>query len=140
MAEDRMALLDTLRKTLAGGDADFLREGVRVLAQALMEAEVTELTGVPRGERDPEARLTHRNGYRERRWDTRVGSIDLAIGAHLAQGLEQGHAVVGHRGVLRVVGCYSNDARMTRWPLSFTAVRCYTKSGDTTSPACYSSR
>ena len=36
-----------------------------------MEAEVTELTGVPHGERDPERRLTRRNGYRERRWDTR---------------------------------------------------------------------
>ena len=79
MAEDRMAVLETLRKAVAGGDVDFLREGVRLLAQAVMEAEVTELTGVPRGERDPESRLTHRNGYRERRWDTRVGSIDLAI-------------------------------------------------------------
>ncbi len=39
-----------------------------------MEAEVTELTGVPHGERDPERRLTRRNGYRERRWDTRVGT------------------------------------------------------------------
>jgi transposase-like protein len=44
-----------------------------------MEAEVSELTGVPRGTRDPENRLTHRNGYRERRWDTRVGTIDLAV-------------------------------------------------------------
>ena len=49
--------------------------------------------------------------------DALAQDVDLAIGAHLAQGLEQGHAVVGHRGVLRVVGCYSNDARMTRWPL-----------------------
>lgn len=79
MAEDRMAVVDTVRKALAEGDADFLREGVRVLAQAVMEAEVGELTGVPRGERDPERRLTHRNGYRERRWDTRVGTIELAI-------------------------------------------------------------
>jgi hypothetical protein len=46
---------------------------------SVMEAEVTELTGVARGERDPERRLTHRNGYRERRWDTRVGTIDLSI-------------------------------------------------------------
>ena len=38
-----------------------------------------ELTGLAKGERDPERRLTHRNGYRERRWDTRVGTIDLAI-------------------------------------------------------------
>ena len=79
MADDRMAVLETVRKAISEGDVDFLREGVRVLAQAVMEAEVTELTGVPRGERNPDARLTHRNGYRERRWDTRVGTIDLAV-------------------------------------------------------------
>jgi transposase-like protein len=79
MAEDRMALLDTLRNTLAGGDPDFLRESVRVMAQAVMEAEVTEMTGVPKGARDPEHRVTSRNGYRPRRWDTRVGTIDLDI-------------------------------------------------------------
>jgi transposase-like protein len=79
MADDSMALLDTLRKAMADGDVDILREGVRVLAQAIMEAEVSELTGLPHGERDPERRLTSRNGYRERRWDTRVGSVELAI-------------------------------------------------------------
>jgi len=65
-----MAVLETVRKAMAEGDVDFLREGVRVLAQAVMEAEVSELTGVPHGERNPEQRLTNRNGYRERRWDT----------------------------------------------------------------------
>ncbi len=79
MADDRMAVLDTVRKAIAEGDQDFLREGVRVLAQAVMEAEVTELTGAAKGERNPDARLTHRNGYRDRRWDTRVGTIDLAV-------------------------------------------------------------
>jgi putative transposase len=79
MAEDRMAVLDTVRKAIAEGDPDFLREGVRVLAQAVMEAEVTELTGLPHGERDPERRLTRRNGYRDRRWGTRVGTVELAI-------------------------------------------------------------
>ena len=79
MADDSMALLETLRKATAEGDVDVLREGVRMLAQAIMEAEVSELTGVPKGERDPERRLTSRNGYRDRRWDTRVGSVELAI-------------------------------------------------------------
>ena len=79
MAEDRMAVLETVRKAISDGDVDFLREGLRVLTEAVMEAEVTEVTGVPHGERDPERRLTRRNGYRERRWDTRVGSMDLAI-------------------------------------------------------------
>jgi putative transposase len=79
VADNSMSLLDTLRKASGEGDVDVLREGVRILAQAIMEAEVSEVTGVARGERKPEARLTHRNGYRERRWDTRVGTIDLAI-------------------------------------------------------------
>ena len=79
MADNSMTLLEMFRTASAGGDVDVLREGVRILAQAIMEAEVTEVTGVPRGERDPERRLTHRNGYRDRRWDTRVGTIDLAI-------------------------------------------------------------
>src|SRR6202162_336636 len=79
MAEDRMALLDTLRKATAEGDVDLLREGVRGLAQAIREPEVPELTGGPRGGRAPGRRLTSRNGYRDRRWDTRVGSVELAI-------------------------------------------------------------
>jgi putative transposase len=79
MAEDRMAVLETVRKAITEGDVDFLREGVRVLAQAVMEAEVSEVTGLPKGERDPERRLTSRNGYRERRWDTRIGTLELSI-------------------------------------------------------------
>jgi len=79
MADDSMALLDTLRKATESGDVDILREGVRILAQEVTEAEVSGLTGLPRGERDPEHRLIRRNGYRDRRWDTRVGTIDLAI-------------------------------------------------------------
>jgi putative transposase len=79
MADDNMVLLETMRKAISDDDTDFLREGVKALAEAVMEAEVTELTGVPHGVRDPERRLTSRNGYRERRWDTRVGTVDLSI-------------------------------------------------------------
>jgi putative transposase len=78
MAEElRMALVDVLRK--AGVDqADFLREGVRVLAQELMELEVAEQLGAERHERTAE-RTGYRNGYRERPWDTRVGTIELKV-------------------------------------------------------------
>ena len=78
MAEElRMALVDVLRK--AGVEqADFLREGVRQLAQEWMELEVAEQLGAERHERTPE-RTGYRNGYRERPWDTRVGTIELQV-------------------------------------------------------------
>jgi transposase-like protein len=72
-----MELLELVSKA-EGGDVDFLREGVRVLAQALMEAEVSVQIGAEHGERTPQ-RTTHRNGYRPRDWDTRVGTIELAV-------------------------------------------------------------
>ena len=79
MATDRMALLEYARKVTEEEDADLLRQAVKAMAEAIMEAEVTELTGASHGERAPDRRLTHRNGYRERRWDTRVGTIELPI-------------------------------------------------------------
>jgi putative transposase len=77
MATERMALMDVLRK---GEDpaADVLQEGVRWLVQELMEAEVSAQIGAERYARSPE-RTTQRNGYRTRPWDTRVGTLDLAI-------------------------------------------------------------
>jgi transposase-like protein len=76
--EMRMALGDLLRKADLEQDADFLREGVRVLSQALMELELSEQLHAERHERTP-SRTGQRNGYRERQWDTRVGSIDLRV-------------------------------------------------------------
>ena len=78
MAKDRMDVLELLRKEASDADLDFLREGLRVLMQAVMEAEVLSKTGAERGERSPD-RLTHRNGYRARPWDTRVGTLELQI-------------------------------------------------------------
>ncbi|HET6343688.1 MAG TPA: IS256 family transposase [Myxococcota bacterium] len=78
MADElRMALTELLRKAGAG-DAEFLREGVRALAQALMELEVTQQVGAERYERAL-TRTGQRNGYREREWDTRVGTIELQV-------------------------------------------------------------
>jgi len=78
MAKDRMSLLELLRKSGAEGDVDFLREGVKILAEAIMELEVSQKTGADLHEHNP-ARATYRNGYRERKWDTRVGSVPLGI-------------------------------------------------------------
>jgi transposase-like protein len=73
-----MAFLEYLRKMGKEQDADFLREGIRVLSEALMEAEVSEQIGAERYERNGE-RQRYRNGYREREWQTRVGDIALRI-------------------------------------------------------------
>src|SRR5262245_7298315 len=70
-----IGLLHLLRKAEIAGDVDFLREGVRVFSQALMELAVTPHVGAERHARTP-SRTGQRNGYRERRWDTRVGTID----------------------------------------------------------------
>ena len=78
MVRESVNLLELLRKQAAGGDLDFLREAVAVLAEAVMEAEVAAQAGAAYGERSPE-RITRRNGYRPRRWDTRAGSIELQI-------------------------------------------------------------
>jgi transposase-like protein len=73
-----MALAELVRKAEQQGDVDFLREGVRVLSQALMEVEVSQHLGAERHERSAE-RTGPRNGYREREWDTRVGTMTLQV-------------------------------------------------------------
>ena len=74
----RIGLAELLRKAQMEHDADFLKEGVRALSQALMEMEVEEHIGASRHERT-EGRSGHRNGYRERTWDTRAGAIELKV-------------------------------------------------------------
>jgi transposase-like protein len=56
-----------------------IREAVKAVAAELMELEVSDLIGAERGKRRPADRVTHRNGYRARRWDTRAGEIELQI-------------------------------------------------------------
>jgi putative transposase len=76
--EVRMALAALLRKAEAEPGLDVLREGVRVLAEALMDLEVTEHLGAAPHERTPE-RSGQRNGSRDRAWDTRVGTVALRV-------------------------------------------------------------
>ena len=75
MADDMMALRGLLEKS---SDADLLREMIGFSAQRLMELEVQGLTGAEHGERTPE-RINQRNGYRDRPWETRAGTVDLKV-------------------------------------------------------------
>ena len=73
-----MGAAELLRKYLAEADPDLLRSMVQSFAEALMSAEATGLCNAEYGEVTAE-RVNSRNGYRSRRWDTRAGTIDLAI-------------------------------------------------------------
>jgi putative transposase len=75
MTDDRIALRELLEK---GSDATFLREMIGFAAERLMALETEELCGAARGERTPERR-NQRNGYRDRDWETRAGTVELRI-------------------------------------------------------------
>jgi len=76
MTIDRHTLKELVDK---GSDADLLREMIAFVAGQMMEIDVDNLTGAPHGERNPEVRNTHRNGYRDRTWQTRAGTVDVRI-------------------------------------------------------------
>src|SRR4051812_14877269 len=85
MAEDRrMTAAQVVDKLVGSEHADVVRESVAWVVAELMEAEVAGQIGAERGEVSPE-RVTQRNGYRPRPWDTRAGEIELQI-AKLRQG------------------------------------------------------
>ena len=89
-----MELSSWLRKQLEEASPDLLRAMVQEFCEALMSAEADTLCGADYGERSPE-RVNRRNGYRERSWDTRVGTIELDL-AH-RPGLRQADADDGAR-------------------------------------------
>ncbi len=78
MVEHTMDATGWLRKQLEEASPDLLRAMVKEMAETLMSADADAVCGAGYGERSPE-RVNRRNGYRERDWDTRVGSIELAV-------------------------------------------------------------
>jgi putative transposase len=76
--EQRMTTADVVAKAMAGEHGDFVREAVALIARELMEGEISAEIGAELGEVSP-GRVTHRNGYRPRGWETRVGEIELLI-------------------------------------------------------------
>ena len=76
MTAPMMTLADLAEK---GPDADVLRQMVQFMAQRLMEIDVQGRCGAGYDEKAPAARLNSRNGYRDRTWDTRAGTVELQI-------------------------------------------------------------
>lgn len=75
MTDGRMALLELVEQEAV---ADLVREMLAFAAERMMDMEIEAKTGAPAGTRSAD-RLNHRNGYRERDWDTRAGRIELGI-------------------------------------------------------------
>jgi hypothetical protein len=78
MADGRSMTTQEVVRRLLDEHGDFLKEAVAMVAAQLMEAEITAQIGAGRGEVSAE-RVTHRNGYRPRAWETRVGELELQI-------------------------------------------------------------
>jgi putative transposase len=76
---DRMTIEQVVGKVLLDEQADVLRAAVQAVCAELMEIEVAQQIGAARGERRPDDRATHRNGYRAREWQTRAGTVELQI-------------------------------------------------------------
>jgi putative transposase len=76
---DRMTIEEVVKQVMLDEQADVLRSAVEAVCAELKELEVAQQIGAERGERRPDDRMAHRNGYRAREWQTRAGTLELQI-------------------------------------------------------------
>ena len=76
---DRMTIEEVVKQVMVKEHGDVLRAAVQAVCAELMEGEVAAQIGAELGERRPEDRMTYRNGYRPREWQTRAGTVELQI-------------------------------------------------------------
>jgi hypothetical protein len=78
---DRMTVEEVVKQVMVREPGDGVRAALEAVCAQLMEGEVSELIGAELGERRPDDRMTHRNGYRAREWQTRAGTVELSSAA-----------------------------------------------------------
>jgi len=78
-AQSMTTVADVIAQMRDGRLEDFVREAVVLVTRELMEAEISGEVGAELGEIAPDSRVTYRNGYRPRAWETRVGEIELLV-------------------------------------------------------------
>jgi transposase-like protein len=76
---DRVTIEEVVKRVMVREYGDVVRAALEAVCRALMEGEVSELIGADLGERRPEDRLTHRNGWRSRGWQTRARTVGLQV-------------------------------------------------------------
>jgi putative transposase len=105
MTIDRITLKELVEK---GSDTDLLREMLAFVTGRMMEMEVESLTGAAHGERSDD-RQNQRNGYRTRNWETRAGTVPVAIpkprpASRVRKGARRCHPGSLHPGRLDALG------------------------------------
>src|SRR3954453_19343890 len=76
---DRMTIEEVVKQVMVREHGDVVRAALEPVCGQLMESEASELVGAELGERRPDDRLPHRQGYRSREWQTRAGTVELQI-------------------------------------------------------------
>ena len=131
MVKDRVGSLGWLRKRIKDADTDLLREMVKAVTEVFMSVEASAACGAPYRQPSND-RVNRRNGYRERRWDTRVGTIDLAIpklrkGTYFPEWLLAPRRRAERALVQVVTECYVRgvSTRRVDGPVSYTHLRAH---------------